>query len=86
MKDFRTLLFVLFAAAMSAYAGDVTAGDIQEQRGTGDLGIVIERATGTVLIIDTTQRRTISRLEGLGDLSHASAVFSSDARFNHLRS
>lgn len=84
MKDFRTLLFVLFAAAMSAYAGDVTARDIQEQRGTGDLGIVIERATGTVLIIDTTQRRTISRLEGLGDLSHASAVFSSDARFAYV--
>ncbi len=84
MKDFRTLLFVLFTAAISAYAGDVTARDIQEQRGTGDLGIVIERATGTVLIIDTTQRRTISRLEGLGDLSHASAVFSSDARFAYV--
>ena len=84
MQDFRTLLFVLFATAMSAYAGDVPARDIQEQRGTGDLGLVIERATGSVLIVDTTQRRTISRLEGFGDLSHASAVFSPDQRFGYV--
>lgn len=50
-------------------------------RGTGDLGIIIERADGSVLIVDTTNRKTLARVEGLGDLSHASAVFSRDARF-----
>lgn len=50
-------------------------------RGTGDLGLVIERASGSVLIIDTTKRAVLSRIEGLGDLSHASVVFSPDQRF-----
>ena len=84
MKCLRTFLLVLFAAALPAYAGEAPRPAAGEQRGTGDLGIVIERASGSVLIIDTSQRRVISRVEGLGDLSHASAVFSSDARFAYV--
>ncbi len=53
-------------------------------RGTGDLGIVVERATGSVLIIDTTERTILARVEGLGDLSHASAVYSRDGRFAYV--
>jgi protein NirF len=50
-------------------------------RGSGDLGIVIERSSGSLLIVDTTQRQILSRVEGMGDLSHASAVFSPDSRY-----
>ena len=50
-------------------------------RGTGDLGIVIERATGSLLVIETTGHTVLGKVEGLGDLSHASAVFSRDERF-----
>ena len=50
-------------------------------RGTGNLGLVIERSSGSVLIIDTTERAVVHRVEGLGDLSHASVVFSPDQRF-----
>jgi protein NirF len=50
-------------------------------RGTGDLGIVVERASGSVLVVETTTRTTLSRVTGLGDLSHASAVFSRDGRY-----
>ncbi|MCB1528230.1 MAG: protein nirF [Hyphomicrobiaceae bacterium] len=53
-------------------------------RGTGDLGIVIERATGSLLIIDSTKRVAVKRIEGLGDLSHASAVFSRDERYAYV--
>ncbi len=52
-----------------------------ELRGTGDLGIVIERASGSLQVIDVTARRALGRVEGLGDLSHASAVFSPDQRY-----
>jgi protein NirF len=52
-----------------------------ELRGTGDLGLVVERASGSVLIVETSRRRVISRVEGLGDLSHATAVFSPDQRY-----
>jgi len=41
---------------------------------------VIERATGSVQIVDEAQRVARGRIEGLGDLSHASLVYSPDAR------
>lgn len=53
-------------------------------RGTGDLGVVIERATGCVLIVETTGRSALARVEGLGDLSHASICFSRDERFAYV--
>ena len=53
-------------------------------RGTADLGIIIERASGSVLVVDTTARKTLGRVEGFGDLSHASAVFSRDERFAYV--
>ena len=53
-------------------------------RGTGDLGIVIERGVGKVQVIDTTTRARIATVDGLGDLSHASAVFSRDGRFAYV--
>ena len=53
-------------------------------RGTGDLGIVIERATGSVRIVDTSARAQIGRVENLGDLSHASAVYSRDGRYAYV--
>lgn len=49
-------------------------------RGTGDLGVVVERADGSLLIVDTTAERVLGRVTGLGDLSHASVVFSRDGR------
>lgn len=53
-------------------------------RGTGDLGVVIERATGSVQIIDTTHRTSLAKVEGLGDLSHASISYSRDARYAYV--
>lgn len=74
------VLLVPVALVLAGVAGALHA-DPGQLRGTGDLGIVIERATGSVLIFDATRRRTIARVEGLGDLSHASAVFAPDARY-----
>jgi protein NirF len=53
-------------------------------RGTGDMGLVIERATGSVQILDTTAKASLFRIEGLGDLSHASAVYSRDERSAYI--
>lgn len=53
-------------------------------RGTGDLGVVIERATGSVQVIDTTQRSSLGQIAGLGDLSHASVNFSRDERYAYV--
>lgn len=55
-----------------------------ELRGTGDLGVVIERAAGRVQVVDTTQRRSLGSVDGLGDLSHASVVYSRDGRYAYV--
>ncbi|WP_066339001.1 cytochrome D1 domain-containing protein [Azohydromonas lata] len=47
--------------------------------GTGDLGVVVERASGRLAIVNTSEPRVLGRVDGLGDLSHASVVFSRDA-------
>ncbi|MGL4281767.1 MAG: cytochrome D1 domain-containing protein [Albidovulum sp.] len=71
----RTLaLLALFA--LPAAAADVTA--------TGDLGLVVERATGSLLVIDRSDHAAIGRIEGLGDLSHASLTYSPDERFAYV--
>lgn len=55
-----------------------------ELRATGDLGLVIEREHGSALIINTSQHRQLARIKELGDLSHASVVFSRDQRFAYI--
>ena len=53
-------------------------------RGTGDLGVIIERSAGRILIVDTSGNSIIGRVDGLGDLSHASVVFSRDQRYAYV--
>jgi protein NirF len=55
-----------------------------DQRGTGDLGIVVERAVGRIQIFDSSLRTKLASVPELGDLSHASAVFSRDARYAYV--
>ena len=55
-----------------------------EPRGTNDMGIVVERAIGKVLVVETTNRTVLGEVEGLGDLSHAAAVFSRDGRYGYV--
>ena len=53
-------------------------------RGTGDLGLFIERASSSAQIIETSTNTSIGRVNELGDLSHASVVYSRDARFAYI--
>lgn len=55
-----------------------------EIRATGDLGLIVERETGSLLLIDQSERAVIARIEGLGDLSHATLVYSPDQRFAYV--
>lgn len=58
-----------------------TGCSIAPLRGSGDLGIVIERASGQVSLVDTSQMKTYATVSGLGDLSHASVVYARDGRY-----
>lgn len=50
-------------------------------RSTGDMGVIIERATGQLLIVEHSNNTVIKQIDGLGDLSHASVVYSRDQRY-----
>ena len=78
----RSALGALSAASL-VLAGCATSRPTALE-GSGDLGLVIERGTGSVLIINTSHRTVLARVEGLGDLSHASVVFSRDGRFAYV--
>ncbi|MCK9396664.1 MAG: protein nirF [Methylobacter sp.] len=73
MTKLLPLLALLFSINASA-----------ELRATGDLGIVIEREDGNALIVNTTEHKRLSKIEKLGDLSHASVVFSRDQRYAYV--
>ncbi|QLH50848.1 cytochrome D1 domain-containing protein [Candidatus Accumulibacter phosphatis] len=53
-------------------------------RGSADLGVVIERASGQLSLVDTSRREVYARIGGLGDLSHASVVFARDGRYAYV--
>ncbi|MCU7922630.1 MAG: protein nirF [Candidatus Thiodiazotropha sp. (ex Dulcina madagascariensis)] len=74
------VLTLLFLICIAYY----TPLSVSEERGTGDLGVVVERANGSLQVIESTGNTILGRIEGLGDLSHASAVFSRDERFAYL--
>ena len=76
--------FLATAALLISAMANAQADDGLKLRGTGDLGLVIERAHGSIQIIDTTQRAALGRVKGLGDLSHASAVYSRDGRYAYI--
>jgi len=74
----RLIFVALFLISPLGQAADCLT------RGTGDLGVIIERAAGSVKVVDTTNRKELFRVKGLGDLSHASAVYSRDARYAYI--
>jgi len=69
------------AAAMLALALAACQAPL---RGTGDLGLIVERAAGRVEVIETSGLSSLGEVGGLGDLSHASAVFSRDGRYAYV--
>ncbi|MEJ6000316.1 cytochrome D1 domain-containing protein [Paucibacter soli] len=53
-------------------------------QGTGDLGLVVERASGSLQLLNTSTRSALGRVQGLGDLSHASLVYSRDGAYAYV--
>ena len=88
MSILRTLIafsmIALLAGCQALERADESDQSVPELRGTGDLGLIIERATGSVLVVETTDREVLGRVEGLGDLSHASVVYSRDGRYGYV--
>ena len=74
------MFFRILLISALLFSGTVSA----ELRATGDLGVIIERGQGTALLVNTSQKTVLKRIEALGDLSHASVVFSRDQRYAYV--
>jgi protein NirF len=72
------------AAALLAGASAAVACPDVAPRGTGDLGLVVERAIGRLQVVETTGRTSLGQIDGLGDLSHASIVYGRDGRYGYV--
>jgi protein NirF len=75
---------VVLAVALLAGADAAHACGEAALRGTGDLGLVVERAIGRLQVVETSGRTALGAIEGLGDLSHASIVYGRDGRFAYV--
>lgn len=49
--------------------------------GAGNMAVVVERSSGSIQLLDHVKRVNLGRIDGLGDLSHASLVYSPDRRY-----
>jgi protein NirF len=87
MRRRRCLALLSAAVAAPAFTGCATARAPAQDAslaGTGDLGVVIERARGTLAVVNTSSRTLLAEVPGLGDLSHASVVFSRDGMLAYV--
>lgn len=75
------LRFLAVLAAIVVLSGCAPAS---APRGTNDLGLVIERADGSVSLVETSGPSVLQRIEGLGDLSHAHIAYSRDGRYGYV--
>ena len=55
-----------------------------QPRATGDMGVIIERAQGSVQIVEHSNNTSLASISELGDLSHASLVYSRDERYAYI--
>lgn len=79
-----TILAAGAATAVPRTRASAEASTDKRPCATGALGVIVERATGSVLIVDWSARDIVGRVEGLGDLSHASLVYARNERFAYL--
>ena len=73
MKKMKLLMLAI--ALCCTFGGCASTAEL---RGTGDLGLIIGRASGQVTVVNTSTREPLHRVSGLGDLSHAHITYSRD--------
>jgi protein NirF len=84
MRAILRLAVLVLLALVTGAAVSASASAAEVPRGTGDLGIIVERASGRVQVVEASGMTVLGSVDGLGDLSHASAVFSRDGRYAYV--
>ncbi len=79
-----SLLATMLGACTSSNVPNQHQASASALRSTGDMGVIIERATGQVQVVNHTNKNVLAEIDGLGDLSHASIVYSRDQRYAYV--
>lgn len=80
-RSLLALFFLCLSAPLPTRAADPAAAP---DWGTAALVVVVERESGSVLVIDSSRHRLLGRVEGLGNLTHATVKFSRDGRWAYV--
>ena len=80
----RVVVGARYGALALVLLGALVFTGCATSRGTGDMGLVVERAAGRVLVVETTAHTKLGEVGGLGDLSHASVVYARDGRYAYV--
>ncbi|MBI5892518.1 MAG: protein nirF [Deltaproteobacteria bacterium] len=78
-KFFVSLIFFLII-----FSSPVFAGASKFYYGTSSLMVIVERESGSVIVIDSSKHKFLGRVSGLGNLIHATVKFSPDARYAYV--
>lgn len=79
MKQLILAIFIFIIAFSHA-----DALEPKKTYGTASLMVVVERERGSVAVFDSIKHELLGRVEGLGNLRHATMVFSRDARYAYV--
>jgi protein NirF len=79
MKQLILAIFIFIIAFSQAHAVEQ-----KKTYGTASLMVVVERERGSVAVFDSIKHELLGRVEGLGNLRHATMVFSRDARYAYI--
>jgi len=82
----RTALTAIAVAALASAAGVIVAlTSTAEAGGVGSRVFIVERETGSLAVYDVVARKLLpTRITGLGNLRHATMIFSADLRYGYL--
>lgn len=83
-KTLLAILLIPLLLSLGASAGAKAPHREKKVYGTAALMVVVERETGKVAVFDSVNHELLGRVEGLGNLRHASMVFSRDARYAYI--
>ena len=84
MKKMILAVLILIQFGLSGCHGILKSDSSRKIYGTASLMVIVERESGGVVVVDSVRHEVLGRVEGLGNLRHASMVFSRDARFAYI--
>jgi len=74
---------VIFISLLTIAHADTFANDMPSH-GTASLMLIVERESGSVLVIESSTHTLLGRVTGLGNLTHGTIKFSKDGRYAYV--